>query len=117
MTDAFDPSALFGGGGGDNPVAGLLAQAQEMQAKLVAAQDEIANTTVTGQAGNGLVTVTGTGTGEVTGVEIKRDVVDPDDIETLQDLLVGALADLAHNRDAVTAEKMGPLAGGLPGLG
>ncbi|MGO3326852.1 YbaB/EbfC family nucleoid-associated protein [Gordonia sp. (in: high G+C Gram-positive bacteria)] len=117
MTDAFDPSALLGGSGGDNPMSGLLAQVQEMQAKVVAAQDEIANTEVTGQAGNGLVTVTGTGVGEVTGIEIARDVVDPDDIDTLQDLIVGALADLARNRDTIAQDKMGPLAGGMPGLG
>lgn len=116
MTDAFDPSALLGGGG-DNQMSGLLAQVQEMQAKVIAAQDEIANTEVTGQAGNGLVTVTGNGVGEVTGIEISRDVVDPDDIETLQDLVVGALADLASNRESVTQDTMGPLAGGLPGLG
>lgn len=98
-------------------MAGLLAQAQQMQAQLVAAQEEIANTVVKGQAGNGLVKVIGNGTGDVTAVEIGRDVVDPDDVETLQDLLVGALADLARNREAIAAEKMGPLAGGLPGLG
>ena len=48
-------------------------------------------------------------------------VVDPDDVETLQDLVLGALSDLASKRDALTSEKMGPLAGGLggglPGLG
>ncbi|MFT3660396.1 MAG: YbaB/EbfC family nucleoid-associated protein [Gordonia sp. (in: high G+C Gram-positive bacteria)] len=118
MTDAFDPSALFGGGaGGDNPMAGLLAQAQEMQTRLMAAQEEIAAAIVTGSAGNGLVTVTGNGTGEVTGVTISPDVVDPDDVETLQDLVIGALADLAERREALANEKMGPLAGGLGGPG
>ena len=73
-------------------MAGLLAQAQQMQEKLLAAQEEIAATEVTGSAGNGLVTVTGTGTGEVTAVTIDPKVVDPDDVETLQDLLLGALA-------------------------
>lgn len=113
MTDAFDPSALFGGD--DNPMAGLLAQAQEMQNRLLAAQQEIAATTVTGSAGNGLVTVTGTGAGDVTGMTISPEVVDRDDVETLQDLVIGALADLAAQRDALAAEKMGPLAGGLGG--
>lgn len=117
MTDAFDTSALFGGGSGDeNPMAGLLAQAQEMQTRLLAAQQEIAATTVTGTAGNGLVTVSGNGTGDVTSVSISPEAVDPSDVETLQDLLVGALADLAQRRDALAAEKMGPLSGGLPGL-
>lgn len=98
-------------------MAGLLAQAQEMQAKLLVAQEEIAAAEVTGSAGNGLVAVTGNGTGAVTGITISPDVVDPSDIDTLQDLVIGALADLAERRDALTAEKMGPLAGGMPGLG
>lgn len=122
VTQPFDPSALFGGGAdGENPMAGLLAQAQQMQAKLLEAQNEIAATEVTGTAGNGLVTVTGNGTGEVTAVTVDPKVVDPDDVETLQDLLLGALADLSHKREDLAGEKMGPLAGGLggglPGLG
>ncbi|OPX16970.1 YbaB/EbfC family nucleoid-associated protein [Gordonia sp. i37] len=122
MNQPFDPSALFGGGaGGDNPMAGLLQQAQQMQAKLLEAQNEIAATEVTGTAGNGLVTVTGNGTGEITAVIIDPKVVDPDDVETLQDLLLGALADLSNKREELAGEKMGPLAGGLggglPGLG
>jgi DNA-binding YbaB/EbfC family protein len=122
VNQPFDPSALFGGGaGGENPMAGLLQQAQQMQAKLFEAQNEIAATEVTGTAGNGLVSVTGNGTGEVTAVTIDPKVVDPDDVETLQDLLLGALADLARKREELAGEKMGPLAGGLggglPGLG
>ncbi|ROZ98079.1 YbaB/EbfC family nucleoid-associated protein [Gordonia sp. OPL2] len=123
MTQPFDPSSLFGGGegGGDNPMAGLLAQAQQMQEQLLAAQNEIAEAQVTGTAGNGLVTVTGNGTGEVTAVTIDPKVVDADDVETLQDLVLGALADLSTKREALAQEKMGPLAGGLggglPGLG
>ena len=102
-------------------MAGLLAQAQEMQNQLLRAQEEIAATEVTGSAGNGLVTVTGDGTGAITAVTVSPDVVDPTDVETLQDLLLGALADLARKREELTEQKMGPLAGGLggglPGLG
>nr|WP_238526431.1 YbaB/EbfC family nucleoid-associated protein [Gordonia neofelifaecis] len=119
MTDAFDPSALFGGGaGGENPMAGLMAQVQQMQSQMEAAHEVISATAVVGTAGNGLVTLTGDGTGAIKSVEISRDVVDPEDIETLQDLVVGAFADFAANRDALVADKMGPLAGGggLPGL-
>ncbi len=62
-----------------------------------------------------------TGTGEVTAVTIDPKVVDADDVETLQDLVLGALADLSTKREALAQEKMGPLAGGLggglPGLG
>jgi DNA-binding YbaB/EbfC family protein len=98
-------------------MAGLLQQAQQMQQQLLAAQEQIAAAEVTGTAGGGLVTVTGTGTGEVTAVTIDPKVVDPDDVETLQDLIVGALADLNSKRDELTQQKMGPLAGGLGGLG
>ncbi len=105
----------------DNPMAGLLQQAQQMQQQLLAAQAEMAAAEVTGTAGGGLVSVTGNGTGEVTAVAIDPKVVDADDVETLQDLIVGALADLNTKRDALTQQKMGPLAGGLgggfPGLG
>ena len=93
----------------------LLAQAQQMQAQLAQAQQEIAASEVQGQAGGGLVTVTMQGTGEVTAVTVDPKVVDPDDVETLQDLLVGAFVD-AHTKVQNLAEStLGPLAssGGL----
>ncbi|MFT3898831.1 MAG: YbaB/EbfC family nucleoid-associated protein [Gordonia sp. (in: high G+C Gram-positive bacteria)] len=118
MTDTPDLGDLLGGG--DDGLSGLLAQAQQMQEQLLKAQQEIAATELTGTAGGGLVTVTGTG-GGVTAITIDPKVVDPSDVETLQDLVVGALADLDAKRQALTAEKMGPLSaglgGGLPGLG
>ncbi|GAA3037444.1 YbaB/EbfC family nucleoid-associated protein [Gordonia defluvii] len=120
MTDTPDFGGLLGGGD-PNALSGLLAQAQQMQEQLMSAQNEIAQTELSGSAGNGLVTVTGTGAGGVTAVHIDPKVVDATDIDTLQDLLIGALADLDAKRDALAAEKMGPisggLGGGLPGLG
>lgn len=101
----------------DDPMAGLLAQAQAMQVQLMNAQAEIAATEVVGEAGGGLVRVVGNGIGEVTAVVIDPKVIDPEDPETLQDLVVGALSDLAAKKDALAAQKMGPLAGGLGGLG
>lgn len=100
----------------------ILQQAQKMQRRLAAAQDELATATVTGQAGNGLVTVTTTAVGEVTAVAIDPQVVDPTDVETLQDLVLGALADAARAAEELRSQKLGPLgelAGGLglPGLG
>ncbi len=118
MTDTPDLGGLLGGD--SNALSGLLAQAQQMQEQLMTAQNAIAQTELSGSAGNGLVTVTGGGGGGVTGITIDPKVVDPSDIETLQDLIIGALADLDAQRDALTAEKMGPLSsglGGLPGLG
>jgi DNA-binding YbaB/EbfC family protein len=103
----------------------ILQQAQKMQEQLMAAQAELAEAEVVGQAGNGLVQVTSTAAGEVRSVRIDPKIVDPDDVETLQDLVVGALQDAAHKAQELQAEKMGPLAGGLgdaggfglPGLG
>jgi len=101
----------------------ILQQAQQMQEQLMAAQAELATAEVTGQAGNGLVQVTMTAAQEVRAVRIDPKVVDPDDVETLQDLVVGALQDASRAAQQLQAEKMGPLAGGLggdlglPGLG
>lgn len=92
----------------------LMAQVGAMQQQLMAAQQELAVTTVEGQAGGGLVKVTGTGDGQVKSVTIDPKVVDPEDVETLQDLVLGALSDLAENTANVAQQKMGPLAGGLP---
>jgi DNA-binding YbaB/EbfC family protein len=93
----------------------IMQQAQKMQEQLIAAQAELAAAEVTGQAGNGLVQVTMTASGEVREVRIDPKVVDPDDVDTLQDLVVGALHDAARAAQQLQAEKMGPLAGGLGG--
>ncbi len=97
----------------------ILAQAQKMQEQLMAAQAELATAEVTGQAGNGLVQVTMTAAQEVRAVRIDPKVVDPDDIETLQDLIVGALQDASDAAAQLQQDKMGPLTGGLglPGIG
>ena len=71
-------------------MSALLAQAQQMQQQLMEAQEKLANAEVHGQAGGGLVQVTMKGSGEVVAVPIDPKVVDPDDVETLQDLIVGA---------------------------
>jgi DNA-binding YbaB/EbfC family protein len=102
---------------GEQPdMASILQQAQQMQQQLMAAQAEIAETEVTGQAGGGLVVATVKGTGEVVGLTIDPKVVDPEDVETLQDLVIGAIADASRAAQAVASEKMGPLAGGLGGM-
>jgi DNA-binding YbaB/EbfC family protein len=95
----------------------IMQQAQKMQEQLIAAQAELASAEVTGQAGNGLVQVTMTAAGDVRSVRIDPKVVDPDDVDTLQDLVVGALHDAARAAQQMQAEKMGPLAGGLGDAG
>jgi DNA-binding YbaB/EbfC family protein len=93
----------------------LMKQAQKMQRDLLAAQEEIAAATVEGSAGGNLVTATMTGAGELTGLNIDPSVVDPDDVETLQDLVVAAVRAAKDNADELAAAKMGPMAGGMGG--
>jgi DNA-binding YbaB/EbfC family protein len=99
--------------GGD--MSALLAQAQQMQQKLMEAQHQLANAEIDGQAGGGLVKVVVKGSGELVGVTIDPKVVDPDDIETLQDLIVGAMADASAKVTQLAQERLGALAGGLGG--
>jgi nucleoid-associated protein EbfC len=98
-------------------MSALLAQAQQVQQQLMEAQETLANAEVHGQAGGGLVQVTMKGSGEVIGVAIDPKVVNPDDIETLQDLIVGAVKDAAQQVTLLAQSKLGPLASGLGGLG
>jgi len=98
----------------------LMQQAAQMQAQLMAAQQELADAEVTGSAGGGLVRVTMSGSGEITDVLIDPKVVDPDDIETLQDLILAAVRDGSRQVAELASDAMGPLAGlgglGLPGM-
>jgi nucleoid-associated protein EbfC len=103
--------------GGQPDMSALLAQAQQVQQKLMEAQEQLANSEVHGQAGGGLVQVTMKGSGEVVGVAIDPKVVDPDDVETLQDLIVGAITDASRQVTILAQERLGPLAGGIGELG
>jgi DNA-binding YbaB/EbfC family protein len=107
--------------GGQPNLQQLLKQAQQMQAQMASAQEELAETEVTGTAGGGLVTATMTGALELVGVKIDPKVVDPDDIETLSDLIVAAVRAASEEARNLQQEKMGPALGGLggalPGLG
>ncbi|AWV48619.1 hypothetical protein JK2ML_2330 [Mycobacterium leprae Kyoto-2] len=93
--------------GGD--MSALLAQAQQMQQKLLETQQQLANAQVHGQGGGGLVEVVVKGSGEVVSVAIDPKVVDPGDIETLQDLIVGAMADASKQVTKLAQERLGAL--------
>jgi DNA-binding YbaB/EbfC family protein len=116
------PSADVNYSGGVQPggsnMAQLMQQAQKMQQQLVAAQAELAAAEVTGTAGGGLVTAVMSGTGELRSIAIDPSVLDPEDAETVQDLVVAAVHDAARAVAELSAEKMGPLSQGLnlPGL-
>ena len=96
-------------------MSALLAQAQQMQQKLLEAQRQLANAEVHGEAGGGLVEVVVKGSGEVVAVKIDPEVVDPGDIETLQDLIVGAMTDASKQVTRMAQERLGSLAGGMGG--
>jgi nucleoid-associated protein EbfC len=100
----------------EGDMSGLLAQAQAMQEQFLNAQQELAEMQVEGSAGGDLVIATVTGAGELVGLEIKPEAVDPSDTETLADLILAAVRDATNKAQAVAASKLGPLAGGL-GMG
>ncbi len=103
--------------GGQPNMQQIMKQAQKMQQQVAQAQAELAEAEVTGTAGGGLVTVTATGLGEYKSVKIDPKAVDPEDVETLEDLLLAALRNAAEAVRELTENKMGPVTGGLGGLG
>lgn len=110
------PTPPRGAPGGAPNMQALLKQAQAMQAQMAEAQEQLANTQITGTAGGGLVTVTVSGTGEVLAVKIDAKAVDPDDVETLEDLLLAAIRDGQSQAAELGEAAMGPVAGGAQGL-
>jgi DNA-binding YbaB/EbfC family protein len=110
MTENQNP---FGDAGFD--MSALLQQAQMMQEQMMSAQQELADTTVDGTVGDGLVTVTVDGTGDLVAVKIRKDSFDPAETEDLEDLIVAAYRDAKGKAEALAAEKLGPLAGALGG--
>jgi DNA-binding YbaB/EbfC family protein len=105
------------GPGGQPNLQEIMKQAQKMQEEMLAAQEELGQAEVTGHAGGGLVTATVSGSGELRSVVIDPKVVDPEDVETLQDLVVAAVRDANRLASELAVEKMGPLTQGLGGLG
>jgi len=103
--------------GGQPNLQQMMKQAQKMQQQMVAAQAELAEAELTGTAGGGLVTAVVRGSGEIVSIKIDPKAVDPEDVETLEDLVVAALHNAAQAAKNLTEEKMGPLTAGLGGLG
>ena len=96
----------------------LMREAQKMQAEMQKAQEEARKKTVEATAGGGMVTVVASGAGEIVSIKIEKDVVDPEDVEMLQDLVLAASNEaLRRAQDEVSAE-MSKLTGGMqiPGM-
>ena len=96
----------------------LMKQAQQMQEQVAKAQEELGAMTVEGSAGGGAVVVVMTGTQECKEVRIKKEAVDPEDVDTLEDLVRAATTDALAKSKQLAAEKLGGLTGGLrlPGM-
>ena len=91
----------------------ILRQAQLMQSKMAKAQEELARQTVEGTSGGGMVRVTCTGKQEVLSLVIDKSVVDPDDVELLQDLVQAAINDALRQSREMMEREMSVAAGGL----
>ncbi|WP_345266136.1 YbaB/EbfC family nucleoid-associated protein [Nocardioides nanhaiensis] len=114
-----NPFDNLGGEGGFDMNA-LLQQAQQMQEQLMAAQERLTEMEVEGSVAGGAVTVTLTGGGELRGITVRPGTVDGDDEESLADLgdlVVAAYRDAKARVDQLAQEALGPLAGGIPGMG
>jgi DNA-binding YbaB/EbfC family protein len=95
----------------------MLQQVQQMQADMVKAQEELANERVEASVGGGMVTVTASGSGEIVGVKISPEAIDPEDPETLEDLVLAGVNEALRNAQDLAQSKLGGVAGDLKGLG
>ncbi|MBT9439850.1 MAG: YbaB/EbfC family nucleoid-associated protein [Desulfobacterales bacterium] len=96
----------------------MMKQAQKLQAKMLKMQEELADKTVEATAGGGMIKAVANGRQQILSIQIEKEVVDPDDVEMLQDLILAAVNDaLAKSQEMVSGE-MGKLTGGLkiPGM-
>jgi DNA-binding YbaB/EbfC family protein len=95
----------------------LMKQAQEMQAQMAKAQEELKNETVEASAGGGMVTVKATGALEIVEIKIAPDAIDPDDPDLLADMVLAAVNEALRSAQSLVESKLGSAMGGLQGLG
>ena len=96
----------------------LMKQAQQMQEKMTKLQEEMADKTIEATAGGGMVKVVANGRQQVVSIQIEKEVVDPEDVEMLQDLVLAAVNDALGRAQEMVSEEMNKLTGGmnLPGM-
>lgn len=95
----------------------MMQQVQQMQAEMAKAQEELAKETVEASVGGGTVTVTANGSGEIVAVKIAPEAIDPDDPESLEDLVLAGVNQALRNVQELAQSKLGGAVGGLKGLG
>jgi DNA-binding YbaB/EbfC family protein len=101
-------------------MSGMLQKVQQLQEEMVKTQDALADETISVTAGGGAIEITITGQQRLRAVKIDPDVVDPDDLEMLQDLIMAAVNEAIEQSQKMAADRLGELTGGLglpPGLG
>ncbi|MEW6266937.1 MAG: YbaB/EbfC family nucleoid-associated protein [Thermodesulfobacteriota bacterium] len=103
---------------GMGPMGHLVQQAQKMQARIAKLQEELAAKTVTATAGGGMITVEATGRQEILKIKIEPQVIDPNDVEMLQDLIVAAVNEALKKSQEMVTSEMQKITGGMsiPGL-
>jgi len=96
----------------------LMKQAQQMQSKMTQLQEEMGEKTVEATAGGGMVKVVANGKQQVLSIQVEKEVVDPEDVEMLQDLIVAAVNEALSRSQAMVNEEMSKLTGGMniPGM-
>ncbi|MBU4186093.1 MAG: YbaB/EbfC family nucleoid-associated protein [Desulfobacteraceae bacterium] len=96
----------------------MMKQAQKLQAKMLKLQEELADKTVETTAGGGMIKVVANGRQQILSIQIEKEVVDPDDVEMLQDLILAAVNDALVKSQEMVSGEMSKLAGGLkiPGM-
>ena len=98
----------------------MMKQAQKMQEQMQQAQEEIGQRTVEATAGGGKITVVASGAGDILSIKISKDVVDPNDVEMLEDLVLTGVQKAIEEGRALMQTEMGKITGGMgmpPGLG
>lgn len=104
----------FPGGGMPGNMSNLMKQAQRMQRQMEEAQKALEDSEVTATAGGGAVEVTVTGKREITKIKLSEEVVDPDDIEMLEDLIMAATNEALRKVEEASQASMSKITGGLP---
>jgi DNA-binding YbaB/EbfC family protein len=96
----------------------MMKQAQKLQSKMVRMQEELAAKTVETSAGGGMITVVANGAQQIVSIRIEKEVVDPDDVEMLQDLVLAAVNDALNKSQQMVSSEMSKITGGMkiPGL-
>jgi DNA-binding YbaB/EbfC family protein len=96
----------------------MFKQVQKMQAQMSLMQEELGNETVEGSSGGGMVTARASGHGDLVSISISKEVVDPEDVEMLEDLVLSAVKEAIRLSRELAEKRMGSLTGGLniPGL-